>query len=575
MKKIIYLIVSIILLSDINCNATTSAYVFTPDAFRKHLEVLTADSLEGREAGEVGEWKAARYIAGIFQDVGLQPKGDNNSFLQAFEFIKKIDFSPNNRLTVDGIELKFDTDFKPLLQSADTAFDFPEVIPVNFGLTAPDSSYDDYAGIDVSGKAVLIKRFAPEKDDLKTPDSSGFDFEQFSSLTDKIINARNHKVKGIFFYTPEGHDDTLLFLGATRVHQEDIPIIYLRRNAITELGIDLVRPRSFHARGVTELVHIPDTGYNVIGYLPGTTDTTIIIGAHYDHLGWGGPTSRYRGEEKRIHPGADDNASGTAGVLELARYYRLNQAALHHSFLFIAFSGEEKGILGSSYFSRHMTVDSSKILMMLNMDMIGRLREAEKGLGVLGVGTSEEFKKYFDTLSNPPVKLSFKESGTGPSDHTAFYNNGIPVLFFFTGVHEDYHKPEDVLDKINFDGMVKVADMVTTITDHFDRNFNRLTFLKTKSDSTYGGPQNLSVTLGIMPDFISEVRGLRVDGVSGERPAERAGILKGDVIIRIGDFEIYDIYTYMNALKKYRKGDTTTVLVERGADTLNLKVEFK
>ncbi|MFZ5979477.1 MAG: M28 family peptidase [Candidatus Zixiibacteriota bacterium] len=552
-----------------------NTYQFTENAFLEHLKVLASDSLEGRETGEPGEWKAAAYITGVFKSLGLQPKGDSGSYLQAFEFIKKIDFGENNRLAVNGQTLKLDNDFKPMLQSANSEFDFDEVVPVNYGITINDTTYDDYTGLDVAGKAVLIKRFSPESEDSLKPDSNVMDFDRYNSITDKIENAIEHDVAGIFIYTPEGHDDTLLFLGSTRVHPKDIPIIYLRRDAITRLGIDTENPASFRAAGATELIHVPDTGYNVVGYLPAQNDTVIVIGAHYDHLGWGGPASRYLGQEKKIHYGADDNASGTSGVLELARYYTSRKDLNRHSFLFIAFSGEEKGILGSSYFARHMTVDTSKIMMMFNLDMIGRLREEEKGLGVLGVGTSEEFKGYFDTLDNKDIKISFRESGTGPSDHTSFYNSGIPVLFFFTGVHEDYHKPDDVIEKINLEGMVKVISTITDITDHFDRDFNSLTFLKTKSDSTYGGPQNFSVTLGIMPDFISDVKGLRVDGVSGDRPAERAGILKGDVIIRMGDYEIDDIYTYMNGLKKFRKGDTTTVRVERGRDTLDLKVEFR
>ena len=574
MKKIIIFGLITIISFIINGYAANRAYEFTPEAFREHMAVLTADSLEGREAGEVGEWKAARYIAGVFKAIGLEPKGDSDTYFQAFEFIKKIDFGGNNSLAVNDTELELSTDFTPLLQSANASFDFPDIVPVNYGIVTEDSAYNDYAGLDVEGKAVLIKRFAPETEDTAATDSNATIFDLYSSLTDKIITAQDHNVSAIFFYTPEGHDDTLLFLGATRVHPRDIPIIFLRRTAFEKLGLDISAPGSFTARGETELLHIPDTGYNVVAYLPAKTDTTIIIGAHYDHLGWGGPSSRYRGEQKMIHPGADDNASGTTGVLELARYFKANENRLKHSILFITFSGEEKGILGSSHFSRHMTVDSSKIFMMFNMDMIGRLREEEKGLGVLGVGTSEEFKKYFDTLSKPPMKLSYRESGTGPSDHTAFYNNGIPVLFFFTGVHEDYHKPDDVMEKINFDGMVKVTNTIADITEHFDSGFDRLTFLKTKSDSTYGGPRNFSVTLGIMPDFISDVKGLRVDGVSGDRPAERAGILKGDVIIKMGDQEIDDIYMYMNALKKFRKGDTTTVVIERDSDTLDLKVEF-
>jgi len=212
--------------------------------------------------------------------------------------------------------------------------------------------------------------------------------------------------------------------------------------------------------------------------------------------------------------------------------------------------------------------------MMVNMDMIGRLAQQEKGLAIMGTGTCPEFKSYFDSMETGGLTIAFKESGVGPSDHTSFYNQDIPVLYFFTGAHDDYHTPADDVDKIDTEGIVKVTKMVTEIINHFDNYQGELVFQKTKSDDM-GRRSSYSVTLGIMPDFITEVEGLGVDGVSPDRPGDRAGLLKGDVIIRMGSVDIGDIYDYMNTLGKYRKGDSTSLLIIRGNDTLNLEVIFE
>ena len=225
-----------------------------------------------------------------------------------------------------------------------------------------------------------------------------------------------------------------------------------------------------------------------------TTDTTVIIGAHYDHLGYGGPTSLYAGTEKLIHNGADDNASGVAALLELARYYGLADEKPNYSMLFFAISGEEAGLLGASNFAKSMTVDSSKIRMMINMDMIGRLKEQENGLAVLGVGTCDEFNNYFDSIISTDIKISQKESGSGPSDHTIFYNRKIPVLHLFTGAHYDYHKPTDDVEKIDSEGIVKVANMVTDLVNHFDQSGDPLEIQKDQRQRRTPEFQILSLT---------------------------------------------------------------------------------
>jgi aminopeptidase YwaD len=551
--------------------ATNAAYTITPDSIYKHLAILASDSLEGREIGEPGEWKAAMYIQGIFKQIGLEPKGDPGQYLQAFGFNKQIDFGPSNKLVVNGKDLQIREEFLPMYQSANQRFDFKEVVPVGYGITSEDSAYDDYKGLNVEGKAVLVMRDAP-----KAETNPHVDFNKYNTLTDKITNALAHKAAAVFFVTPPDQDDTLMSMGGAHVAVKDIPIVLLRRKGLEKLGLSLADPGSFSVVGQTELIPVKDTGYNVVGYLPTGNDTTVIIGAHFDHLGWGGKgSSRYLGKEKKIHYGADDNASGTAAMIELARHFASIKSQIHYSLLFVAFSGEEAGILGSAWYVKHWTIDSSKLRMMVNLDMVGRLRAQDKGLAIFGTGTCTEFKQYFDsTLTDSTMKLNFQESGTAPSDVTAFYNNGIPVLFFFTGQHEDYHTPEDVLAKIDTHGVVQVTNLVERIVNHFDQAGGHLAFLKTK-DSETGRMRSFSVTLGVMPDYVATVKGMKVDGVSPDRPAERAGILKGDVIIQLGQYKIDDIYAYMSALGKFRKGDSCQVTVERGPDTLKLMVNFK
>lgn len=544
-------------------------YQITSKSLQAHINVLASDSLEGREVGEAGEWKAAQYIAFRFEQAGLQPKG-TDGFLQPFEFVKKISQGPSNRLTVNGVALQINEEWMPMNQSASKSFSFGSLIPVEYGIVTEDSAYNDYAGKQVEGQALLVKRYAPA--DSVNPH---VDFTKYSNLTDKILTATSRKAAAVFFVTPSDHDDTIQLAGVTHVTPKDIPIIFLRRKALEKLGLSIDSPVINSAVGQVELIPVKDTGYNVIGYLPARSDTTVVLGAHFDHLGWGGVASRHAGSERLIHYGADDNGSGTSGLIELARYFASRQDKLHYSMLFGAFSGEEAGILGSAYYVKHMTVDSSKIRMMLNMDMIGRLRDQESGLAVFGTGTATEFADYFKDLTREDLKMAFREPGTGPSDHTAFYNSGIPVLHFFTGAHEDYHKPSDTPDKIDSEGTLKVVSLVADIAMHFDSLNKPLNFQKTKDPDEGKRRSAFSVTLGIMPDYVAQVKGVKVDGVTPDRPGERAGILKGDTIIKMGTLVIDDIYAYMNALGKYRKGDSITVVIERGADTLNLPVVFK
>ncbi len=314
------------------------------------------------------------------------------------------------------------------------------------------------------------------------------------------------------------------------------------------------------------------TTYNVIGYLDNKAPNTIIIGAHYDHLGLGNEGSSLEANPGgKIHNGADDNASGTAGVIELARYFKNNKVTEKNNFLFICFSGEELGLYGSKYFTEHSTIDFNKVNYMINMDMIGRL-DASKGLTVMGTGTSPVWEPLLKKLSTAEVPIKTDSSGTGPSDHTSFYLKNMPVLHFFTGSHSDYHKPSDDWDKVNFDGEVKVLDLIIKVIEAEDKE-PKLAFLTTKSKSM-GGSRSFKVTLGVMPSYSSDEVGLKVDGVTDNRPAAKAGILTGDLITKIGDYTIKDIQEYMDALGKFEKGQTVPVVVKRKGESLMLSLTF-
>ena len=564
-----------LLLAAVNSAADPAGYQITADSVYRHIAVLASDSLEGREVGEAGEWRASRYIISVFEAAGLQPKGDDGSYLQPFEFTKRVDDGPENRLSIAGRELIVQEDFQPLQHSNNGRFEFDTVVYVGYGIVTADSSHNDYAGLDVTGRAVLIKRYAPQSEtDASDTTAADTAYDRYSSLVSKISTALDHGVAGIFFYTPATHDDTILSRDAMHITPKDVPVVFLRRAALEKIGQPLEEPLLTGVSGQTDLIRVRDTGYNVVGYLPGNDDTVTIIGAHYDHLGWGGSNSRYLGAEKKIHYGADDNGSGTGALLELARYFADPAHRTTHSLMFLAFSGEESGTLGSGHYVRNWTVDKAKTKMMVNMDMIGRLADQESGLAIMGTGTCQEFKDYFDGLELVDLKTVFKESGAGPSDHAAFYHDSIPSLHFFTGAHKDYHTPDDVADRIDTRGIVTVADLVADIVAHFDSVPGPLTFLRTKDDRPGGARGDLSVTLGIMPDFISELEGLGVDGVTPDKPGDRAGLLKGDVIIGMDQRKVGDIYDYMNALSKYRKGDTCDLTVVRNSDTLSLRVEF-
>ena len=309
------------------------------------------------------------------------------------------------------------------------------------------------------------------------------------------------------------------------------------------------------------------TGKNIIGYINNQAKNTIIIGAHYDHLGYGKENSLHRGEKNLIHNGADDNASGVAMMIDLAS--KLRVANKNNNYLFIAFSGEEIGLLGSNYYTKNAIIKMSNINYMINMDMVGRLNN-DTALAIYGLGTSPIFKQTINA-NNTKFKIIQKESGVGPSDHTSFYLNDIPVLHFFTGQHEDYHKPSDDYDKINFEGMNIISNYIFDIISDLNDN-EKLSFTKTINESEE--VPRFKVSLGVVPDYLFDGEGMRIDGVTENRPAQIAGLLKGDVVIKIGEYDVKDMMGYMKALSKFEKGNTTTVSIDRKGNKIIKKITF-
>jgi Peptidase family M28/PDZ domain len=314
------------------------------------------------------------------------------------------------------------------------------------------------------------------------------------------------------------------------------------------------------------------TAKNVVGYLDNGAAHTIIIGAHYDHLGFGRDGNSLEPEPAgKIHNGADDNASGVAGVLELAHYYATNGVKEKHNFLFICFSAEELGLLGSKYYTEHPTIDLTKANFMVNMDMIGRLSPA-KNLTVGGVGTSPALGPLVQ-LAPGNLKIGIDSSGTGASDHTSFYLKNLPVLFFFTGVHTDYHKTIDDTDRINFEGEAEVLAYIARVVDAADAQ-PKMAFTPTRSNLQMSASTRMKVTMGVMPSYAVDGKGLKLDGVTEGKPAKKAGIQAGDIIQAIGEHPITDIQSYMTALGKFNKGEETKVKVLRGTEVLVLTVVF-
>ena len=525
-----------------------------------HVYYLADDSLQGRQTGSVGEQKAANYLIKNFMELGLQPAGDKGNWRQAFTFTGRQEFGKENSLQIDGKKQKWLTAWFTLPQSA-TGLVKGDLVKVGFGITNKELGHDDYASQkDLAGKILLVQLNSP---DGNNPHGK---FGADAQIDRKLRLAAEKGAIGVIFYPGSAEDVLPADQLDRRSQQLDLPAVCLRWDAWQALLSTDLKNATFQ----TQIIRHQITGNNVVAYLDRGAPYTIVYGAHYDHLGMAEYGSSLHAGAPAIHNGADDNASGTAGLIELARYFS-KQPKAKYNYLFMAFSGEELGLLGSAYFAKNPTVDLSKVAAMLNMDMIGRLDPTTKQIGVNGVGTSPVWRALTDSLAYG-LKPKTTEAGTGASDNTSFYLQDIPVLHYFTGTHGDYHKPSDDADKINYDGMAEVVNYIIRMSNALETG-EKLAFIKTSDADSRSAPR-FKVTLGIMPDYFYEGRGIKVDGVTAGRPADKAGVLKGDLLLELGDYELADMQAYMQALAAFNKGNSTKIKLIRGTETLELNLTF-
>ena len=557
-KAISVFIVAIAIALRINANPGDTSTIAN---LKRSISYLASDDLEGRLTGSKGENKAADYIIKEYKSIGVTPMGNNGSFIQEFPYNAGKKTDGKNELVINGIELKLNEEYFPLNISANDKAK-GSVIDVGYGISAPQIRYDSYTSMrDLKGKIFLMECSTPEGDN---PHSK---YAPYADIKSRVDNAITKGAVAIIFTNTNAKADDLKSNLDIKSYETTIPVIFIKGDAWKKVKRDQLNVAST----VVHLKEIMVVGHNVVGFIDNHASTTVVIGGHYDHLGYdefGG--SLYRGDAA-IHNGADDNASGTAGVIEIARWIATNGVTEKNNFLFINFSGEEEGLIGSKYWVEHATYDTSKINFMINLDMIGRYRN-EKGLEIDGLGSSPNGFSFLSHFTFDTLKLILKDQGVGPSDHTSFYLADKPVLFFFTGTHEDYHKPTDDADKINYDGELEVLKCIEHVIQHLD-NEGKLVYSKTQ-DTDMGDIPQFKVRLGIIPDYVFEGPGLRIDGVDDGQPASKAGLQKGDIILQMGDFSISDIMVYMKALSSFQKGDTTKVKVKRNDREMEFQVTF-
>jgi hypothetical protein len=566
----------------------------SPQTLYAHASFLAGDSLYGRAAGSVHELQAAEYIRREFTNYGLGAAVPG--YFQPFNFVDRVDLGPGNILSwmsgssADREKLLPDKDFRPLGYSSSGSATGALVF-AGYGISSTDPGYDDYAGLDVNGKVVMILRYSLDGTDLNGS------FAAHTPLRKKVLHAREQGAIAVIIVTGpvEEVEDQLMKLRYDRVGgNAGLPVVHATREAadrllaadhllIAELQreINATRmPLSHELKGVTvsittDLIPHEVEAHNVLATLPGTgilKNQWVIVGAHYDHIGMGGPGSGSMVPDTiAVHNGADDNASGTAALLEIARYLAANSPGIasRRSIMFQAYSGEERGALGSSHAVEHSPVPLDSVVAMINLDMVGNLRESKLVIG--GAGTSSIWKELLASLNSDSLHLIPSEEGLGGSDHTSYYVKNIPVLFFFTGEHSRYHRPTDDVQFLNLPAMAQVGHLAArTVADVSARpmppDFVRVTSGRPASRG------EISVGLGVVPNFTWEGEGMAISGTRGGGPADKAGFQAGDVIIRIADTDVKSIYDYMYALQELKAGVSITVLVQRGEEELELQV---
>ena len=617
------------------------------DRLRQVISYLASDALEGRRTGTPGANDAAHYIAGEFNRYGLRPglqiarpartRGENQArYLQPFPYVASVELGNNNLFyenpgkADDIAAYMVGNDWMPLGFSSNGSVRGAEMVFAGYGISSAELKYDDYAVSNAKGRVAIVFAGTPDGDN---PHGQ---FARAGEIRFKVAAARAAGAQALLIIANEEKlkDDRLFRLSYDNTGEAGIPVVVVSRQlARRTLGAEDVKlaefeqaadSRSLDSKGTAvrlqvrglrltidvNVVRRESPSFNVIGILPGSDpklkSEAIVIGAHYDHLGLGGEGSGSLSARTGIHHGADDNASGVAGLIELARIFSTQKP--RRTIVFIAFSGEEEGLIGSNYYVNHPIVALANTVAMINMDMIGRLKE--KSLIVGGVGTAQEWRALIDTSNDvqgmtvslnsagpdrtslpnaipvvtgsngkPVVTLdpgkkfvlTLNEDGFGPSDHSSFYAKQVPVLFFWTGNHEDYHKPSDTADKINYEGEARVVSFVARIVSDIDKGDKRPTYAVAKSESQ-GRAGGFRVYLGTIPNYAETNDGLKLDGVRDDSPAAKAGLKAGDRIVKMAGHEVKNVYDYTYALGEMKAGQEYEVEIVRGSERLTLKI---
>lgn len=588
MKKILFLLPAFILFS---CSPKFETQI-TVAEIEGHIAYMASDDLKGRYPGTTEDIQLAEYIAEEFNKAGLdlyKKKG-----VQHFEIVKEIEAGPANHFRLDDLELEIDTDYSPLSFSHSGTFN-GEVVFAGYGfqIHKDDTQWDDYAALDVVGKWVMILRGVPGKQEPSSP------YVNYSEDRGKALLASDQGAAGVIFVSGVSYDpkDELVTLKGKQ-HPLSIPVVHLTRDAADKIlavnGHDslsviesklttALQPSSFSTEAkfdiAVDLQPIKMKTSNVIAILEGSDPVLkneyVVIGAHHDHLGMGGPgTSSRRPDTTAVHYGADDNASGVAGVLEVSEWLTGHSPA--RSVLFATFGAEEMGIIGSKYLVENSPIELKNVQVMINLDMVGRLNE-ERQLQIGGVGTSPGFKNLLDSINNSyGFDLKFANEGYGPSDHASFYAKDVPVLFISTGAHPDYHTPDDNLSAINLEGSQEVISFAAEIAAALADKKERIAFTEA-GPKVQGSSRGMrgGITLGLMPDMTYDgSEGMPVMFVTEGKPAAAGGIQKGDIIIAIEGKSVGNVYDYMSRLGDLKEGMSIVVQVKREGDLIDLIVRI-
>jgi aminopeptidase YwaD len=601
--KIVACLFTLFALSYASLAAPPALPAADPQRYLDDIKALTTPAMEGRGDGTKGLTRAQHLIEKRYKSLGLEPAG-SNSYLQPFTVITGAQLKGKNTFTVSSgaekRELKAKQDFVPFSFSA-SGEARGSLVFAGYGITADEFHYDDYAGLDVKDKIVVVMRYEPPSFAVK---EGNHGLTRNAQLISKAINARNHGAKALVVVNGklgDGEEDVLTRFGSVS-GPENVGILFIQvKNDVADGWLkaasksladlqkqinDATKPASF-ALAENEVASVAvnirttrATVNNVLAYLPGKThgkdEEYVIIGAHYDHLGRGNFDSLAPSQVGQIHPGADDNASGTAGVLELARLLAPQKGQLRRGILFMSFAGEELGLLGSAAWVKEPTRPLDKAVAMLNMDMVGRIKDQKVYIG--GVGTGSTLKAAVEQAAgNSGFKIEYSPGGYSSSDHTSFVAKKIPVLFFFSGLHSDYHKPSDTWDKIDPQAAARLVNVVGTTGESLADAEERPAFIVVAEEKPPGGSggSGYGPYFGSIPDFGQVETGVKFSDVRLNSPAAKAGLKAGDILIQFGDKPIKNLYDFTDALRRSKVGDVVEVKVLRDGQTITATVKLE